>query len=85
MPSKMDSSNPTSPAVARPRLKWDSLLAVYLFYSAILARSLAEEALRPHMPLYLALELVFLLLFTLVLWRPGLWPGYSIFISASRP
>ena len=50
-------------------------MAVYLFYSAILARSLAEEALRPHMPLYLALELAFLLLFTLVLWRPGLWSG----------
>jgi signal transduction histidine kinase len=50
-------------------------MAVYLFYSAILARSLAEDALRPHMPLYLALELAFLLLFTLVLWRPGLWPG----------
>jgi signal transduction histidine kinase len=50
-------------------------MAVYLFYSAILARSLAEQALRPHMPLYLVLELAFLLLFTLVLWRPGLWPG----------
>jgi signal transduction histidine kinase len=48
---------------------------VYLFYSAILARSLAEEALRPHMPLYLVLELAFLLLFTLVLWRPGLRAG----------
>jgi len=71
----MDSSNPTSSGITRPRLKWDSLLAVYLFYSAILARSLAEEALRPHMPLYLALELVFLLLFTLVLWRPGLRAG----------
>ena len=71
----MDSSNSTNPYVAYPRLKWDSLLAVYLVYIAILARSLAEQALRPHMPLYLALELVFLLLFTLVLWRPGLWPG----------
>jgi signal transduction histidine kinase len=75
MPSKMDSSNSPNPAVAQPRLKWDNLLAVYLFYMAILARSLAEEALRPHMPLYLALELAFLLLFTLVLWRPGLWSG----------
>jgi len=71
----MDSSNSTRPAVAHPRLKWDSLLAVYLFYIAILARSLAEDVLRPHMPLYLVLELIFLLLFTLVLWRPGLWPG----------
>ena len=71
----MDSSRSTSLAVAHPRLKWDSLLAVYLFCSAILARSLGEDALRPHMPLYLALELIFLLLFTLVLWRPGLWPG----------
>jgi len=71
----MDSSSSTNSAVTTPRLKWDSLFAVYLFYIAILARSLAEPALRPHMPLYLALELVFLLLFTLVLWRPKLWLG----------
>jgi signal transduction histidine kinase len=69
----MDSYKLISSTVAHPRLKWDSLLAVYLFYTAILARSLSEEALLPHMPLYLALELVFLLLFTLVLWRPGRW------------
>jgi signal transduction histidine kinase len=75
MPSKMDSSSSTSPAIAHPRPKWTSLIAVYLFYSAILARSFAEEALRPHMPLYLVLELAFLLLFTLVLWRPGLRAG----------
>jgi len=73
MPLKMVSSNLTRPGITRPRLKWDSLLAVYLFYSAILARSLAEQALRPHM--YLALELAFLLLFTLMLWRPGLRAG----------
>jgi hypothetical protein len=73
----MDSFKPklTVPASAPPRLRWTSLLAVYLFYSAILARSLAENALRPHMPLYLVLELAFLLLFTLVLWRPGLRVG----------
>jgi signal transduction histidine kinase len=67
---KMDSSKSTNPAVAPTRPKWTSLLAVYLFYSAILGRSLAEESLSPYMPLYLVLELAFLLLFTLVLWRP---------------
>jgi signal transduction histidine kinase len=71
----MDSSKSTSPAVAPTRPKWTSLLAVYIFYSAILARSFAEEALRPYMPLYLVLELAFLLLFTLVLWRPGIRTG----------
>jgi signal transduction histidine kinase len=72
MPSKMDSSESTRPVVAPPRRKWTSLLAVYLFFFAIFARSLTEEALHPYMPQYLILELVFLLLFTLVLWRPGI-------------
>ena len=71
----MASSKPTQPDAYRPRFKWDGILAVYIFYSAVLARSLAENALRPHMPLYLVLELAFLLLYTLVLWRPDLPTG----------
>ncbi len=76
----MDSSSSANPGsirrtLVRPKLKWDNLLAVYLVYFAILARSLAEGALRSYMPMYVILELVFLLLFTLILWRPGVWAG----------
>jgi len=67
----MASSKSIPPDAYRPLFKWDGILAVYVFYSAVLARSLAENALRPHMPLYLVLELVFLLLYTLVIWRQG--------------
>ena len=45
-------------------------MAVYFFYAAVVVRTLALEVIRPRLPIYLALEFLYLVLFTLVLWRP---------------
>jgi signal transduction histidine kinase len=47
-----------------------SLVAVYIFYSAVVVRTVALEVIRPRLPVYLALELLYLVLFTKVIWRP---------------
>lgn len=53
------------------------LTAVYFFYITVILRTLAEaEALATWLPVYLTLEFIFGVLFTLVLWRPirtGAW------------
>ncbi len=47
------------------------LLAVYLFYATLVIRTLALEAIRPRLPIYLAIELIYVILFTLMFMRPG--------------
>lgn len=46
-----------------------AVCAVYFFYAAVVMRTLAHEGIRPRLLIYLALEFLYLLLFTLVLWR----------------
>ena len=59
------------------------LTAVYFFYITVILRTLAEiKALASWLPVYIALELLFGVLFTLVLWRPFFQEHGSIFISA---
>jgi signal transduction histidine kinase len=53
------------------------LAAVYLFYTAVVIRTLALEVIRPRLPIYLALEFLYLALFTLVLWRPSRRPEWQ--------
>lgn len=61
-----------SPPVSRPgRIV---LAAVYLIYAAVAIRTLANPFIRPRLPAYLALEFVYLVLFTLALWRPARRP-----------
>lgn len=54
------------------------LAAVYFFYVTVVLRTLAEAPLiSSAMPVYLGLEFLFGILFTLTLWRPihqGIWP-----------
>jgi signal transduction histidine kinase len=51
------------------------LAAVYFFYVTVILRTLAEmDALASWLPVYLGLEFLFGVLFTLVLWRP-MQPG----------
>jgi signal transduction histidine kinase len=45
-------------------------VAVYFFFTAVVVRTLALEVIRPRLPIYLTLELLYLVLFTLVLMRP---------------
>ena len=47
-----------------------ALAAVYFFYVAVVIRTLALAVIRPRLPVYLALEFVFIVMFTLVLVRP---------------
>jgi signal transduction histidine kinase len=51
------------------------LIAVYLIYAAVVARTLTLEAIRPFLPWYLGLELIYIILFTTLLWKPNL-PGW---------
>lgn len=56
---------------------WIALIAVYLAFVAVVARTFAVQEMRPLLPRYLRLELVYLILFTLVMWKPKL-PGWVL-------
>ena len=49
------------------------VISVNLAFAAVVLRTLAVEETRAHLPQYLGLELVYLLLFTLVLWKLNPW------------
>jgi signal transduction histidine kinase len=59
--------------------------ALYLLYAAVVIRTFANQNIRPRLPIYLALEVFYLILFTLMLWRPvrqPLWQHlYFVFQS----
>jgi signal transduction histidine kinase len=57
-----------------PRPGWQAAGALYLFFAAVVLRTLAHEGIRSRLPIYLALELAFLILFTVMLWRPARQP-----------
>ncbi len=75
---------PVSHAYSRPAPI--ILGAIYFFYITVILRTLAEsELIAARLPIYLGLEALFGVLFTLVLWRPphlGLWQHlYFVFQS----
>lgn len=53
------------------------VIAMYLACAAVVARTWSLEVIRPLLPRYLQLELVFILLFTAMLWKPRL-PGWMV-------
>jgi signal transduction histidine kinase len=65
--------NPPSPSSPRPG--WLAASAIYLFYAAVVLRTLALQVVRPRLPIYLALEGLYLVLFSVMLWRPGGQPA----------
>jgi signal transduction histidine kinase len=65
--------NPASDLSPRPR--WLAASAVYLFYVAVVLRTLALQVIRPSLTTYLALEGLYLALFSVMLWRPGGQPA----------
>lgn len=73
--------------VSNERFKpgWLAVLFVYLAFAAVVARTLAVEELRPLLPRYLRLELVYLILFTLLLWKSRLpdWALHLYFVLQS--
>ena len=64
----MPAETPSSPPFSRPGII--ALVAVYFFYAAVVVRTLALEVIRPRLPIYLVLEFLYLVLFTLIIWRP---------------
>jgi len=68
----MNQAAKSQPAQAPIRLGRVGYVVFYLVFAALLARTLVVEGLRPQLPAFLAGELLFLLLFSLVLWAPGL-------------
>jgi signal transduction histidine kinase len=59
----------TSTTPVRPG--WIGGLVIYLVFLAVVVRMLAVEAIRPLLPRYLALALIYILLYSMVLWRPN--------------
>jgi signal transduction histidine kinase len=51
------------------------LIAIYLAFLAVVARTVTLEVIRPRLPLYLGLELIYITLFSMFLWKPNL-PGW---------
>jgi signal transduction histidine kinase len=63
---------PSSALISRPGKI--VIAGIYLLYAAVVLRTLANQFIRPRLPIYLVLELVYLVLFTLTLWRPARQP-----------
>lgn len=59
------------------RAGWIGASVMVLAFAAVLARTLALEAIRPRLPLYLGLELAYFVLLASVLWKPNL-PGWLL-------
>ncbi len=58
------------PSPSSPRPGWLAAGAIYLFYAAVLLRTIGFETIRPRLPIYLALELLYLAVLSAMLWRP---------------
>jgi signal transduction histidine kinase len=50
-----------------------ALVAIYCLILAVVIRTLLRVEIQPLLPVYLALEFLFAILFTLMLWRPIRW------------
>jgi signal transduction histidine kinase len=58
------------PDISAHRPGWLAAGAVYLFYAAVVLRTVALEAIRPRLPIYLAVEFLYLVILSAMLWRP---------------
>jgi signal transduction histidine kinase len=63
------SSAPPSPT-PKSRPGSIALAAVYFFHVAVVIRTLALPVIRPRLPIYLGLEFIYIVMFTVVLWHP---------------
>jgi signal transduction histidine kinase len=78
-------SSETTPTTSVSRPSKIVSAAVYFLYVAVVIRTLANQNIRPRLPIYLVLEFLYLLLFTLILWHPArrlLWQ-YLYFVTQS--
>jgi signal transduction histidine kinase len=65
------------------RRAWIITLAiVYVLYAAVLLRTMARTDIQFRLPVYLIMEFICLVLFTLMLWRPIAWqPGQHLYFA----
>ena len=54
---------------------WIGVIAIYLAFTAVVVRTLGVEENRPYLTWYLGLELIYIVLYSLVIWRYNL-PGW---------
>ena len=57
-----------------PRPGWLATSAVYLFFAAVVLRTIALGPIRPRLPIYLALEILYLVILSVMLWSPARRP-----------
>ena len=62
-------SERTNSSTAPLKPGWIGVIAVYLAFTAVVVRTFGVEDNRPYLPWYLGLELIYLILYTLVLWK----------------
>lgn len=75
----MDSSDQTSGSLESLKPSRAGVVIIYLFFIAVVARTLALAVIAPRLPWYLGLETVFLVFLTVVLLRPAM-PRYWVFL-----
>jgi signal transduction histidine kinase len=74
----------SGPLVRAPRKPGRiGLVAIYLVYTAVVARTLASEADSPYLDQYLVLELAYLVLFTASLWITSGWLAHLSLVVQS--
>jgi len=80
--NKLTKDLPFSPSAKLGRIGY---IALYLAFLAVLARTLVIESIQPKLPLYLAGEIIFLVLFSIVFIKPVMpgWLLHIIYISQS--
>ena len=78
-------SSQSSPSVSSSRTTTIALVAIYFIYITVVIRTILRTEIRHLLPIYLASESLYLVLFTLVLWHPIRWRAgkhlYFIFQS----
>ncbi len=78
MPEQMVRPTPIKPSGI-------ALIAIYLIFSAVAVRTLTYEEIRLLLPRYLGLELVYIILFTALFWKPyiPMWLVHLYFVFQS--
>jgi signal transduction histidine kinase len=70
----------TFPVIPANRAWFITLGVIYICYAAVVLRTLARADIQARLPVYLGMELIYLLLYTLMLWHPIPWkPGQYLY------
>lgn len=72
----VSTKSPSASLSSRPG--WLAAGALYLFYAAVLINTIGLAPIRPRLPLYLALEFLYLVFFSMMLWRPARQPSLRL-------